>query len=160
MAGTAKRGAVKKPPPKKATTSGADKKKRKALKRRKAALSVPEGKNGGKLTKAGMGRPPGKQNAVTVLLKDAVLRAAELSGKKIDPKNKQHSDLVKYLSWLALDHPTAFTTLLGKILPLQIGGTADEGEGISIQINFTTPEVRELKPTFIDVTPSEVAPDG
>ena len=82
------------------------------------------------------GRKKGTPNKTTQLLKDAVLRAAAVSGSKLS-KDKKYPPLVRYLAWLAIEHPPTFGTLLGKVLPLQIGGTGDEGEGIDIQINFT-----------------------
>ena len=42
----------------------------------------------------------------------------------------------KYLIWLAREHPGVFGSLLGRVLPMQVGGTSDEGDGINIQINF------------------------
>ena len=65
---------------------------------------------------AGKGRPKGSPNKTTALLKLAVLQAAEAEGSDGNGKD----GLVGYCRSLARDHPTAFTTLLGKILPSQL----------------------------------------
>jgi len=85
---------------------------------------------------AGSGRQPGQQNKTTQLLKDAVLKAAGISGTDLS-KNKKYTGLERYLVWLSKQHPVAFTGLLSKVLPMQIGGTSDEGDGINIQIVFS-----------------------
>jgi len=59
------------------------------------------------------GRTKGTPNKTTALLKDAILQAAEGAGD---------GDLVAYLSVQAIENPTAFLTLLGKVLPLQVMG--------------------------------------
>lgn len=64
------------------------------------------------------GRPKGSQNKTTALLKEAILKAAELAGE--DGKGKGKT--VGYLKKLAKEHPPAFSQLLGKVLPLQIEG--------------------------------------
>ena len=86
------------------------------------------------------GRRKGTPNRTSQLLKDAVLQAAEIQGNKIN-KDKQLSGLIKYLQFIAAEHPAQFCTLLNRVMPLQIGGEQDIGEGINITINFT-PSVR------------------
>ena len=78
------------------------------------------------LTNAGKGRPKGAVNKTTALLKDAILRAAEAAGGK--------GGTVAYLTDQAKDNPAAFLTLLGKVLPLQIQGSGEDGK-IIVQIN-------------------------
>ena len=96
------------------------------------------------------GRKRGTPNRTTQLIKDAVLRAAELSGQSLS-KNKKYTGLEKYLMFLAMDHPAVFGALLNKILPMQVGATTDEGDGINIQINFTDPpKVIDHQPRFVD----------
>ena len=96
------------------------------------------------------GRKRGTPNKTTALLKDAVLRAAEIQGNKLS-KDKRNPGLVKYLVFLSAEHPGPFATLLGRVLPLQIDGSTDEDEGINIQIHFTkAPKVIEHAPRFID----------
>jgi hypothetical protein len=60
--------------------------------------------------KAGPGRPKGVPNKSTALLKDMILTALEGAGG------------VDYLQTQADDNPTAFLTLVGKVLPLQVTG--------------------------------------
>ncbi len=55
---------------------------------------------------------------MTSLLKDAVVKAAELEGGE--------EGLVGYLRVQAIENPGPFLSLLGKVLPLQVGG---EGGG-------------------------------
>lgn len=73
---------------------------------------------------AGKGRKKGVQNKVTSKLKDAILKAANLSG--FDKKGK--GGLVGYLRRVADDDVKAFSGLLGRVLPLQV----TDGDGKSI----------------------------
>ena len=66
------------------------------------------------------GRQPGTPNKTTALLKDAILKAAELAGGE--------GGLVQYLTDQATANPAAFMTLLGKVLPMQVEGTGSGGE--------------------------------
>lgn len=69
--------------------------------------------------KPGPGRPKGVPNKVTSLLKDEILQAAAAA----------HPDgRVGYLTEQARENPTAFLTLLGKVLPTQVSGSGDNGE--------------------------------
>jgi hypothetical protein len=61
------------------------------------------------------GRPAGIPNKFTGALKDMILHALESAGG------------TEYLAAQAKENPSAFLTLVGKVLPLQIGG----GEGMS-----------------------------
>lgn len=60
--------------------------------------------------KAGPGRPKGLPNKTTAALKDMILQALDQAGG------------VEYLKTQSTDNPTAFLTLVGKVLPLQLGG--------------------------------------
>ena len=62
------------------------------------------------------GRKKGTPNKITALLKDAILKAATDAG---------NGDLAKYLQTQAEKNPTAFLGLLGKVLPMQVGGNPD-----------------------------------
>lgn len=62
---------------------------------------------------AGPGRPKGKPNKTTALLKDAILKAATDAGD---------GDMAAYLAKQAKENPGPFMALLGKVLPLQIVG--------------------------------------
>lgn len=63
--------------------------------------------------RAGMGRPKGAVNKTTKALKDMILEALDNSGG------------VEYLQKQADANPTAFLTLVGKVLPLQVSGDPD-----------------------------------
>jgi hypothetical protein len=74
----------------------------------------------------GRGRPKGAQNKVTKALKDMILAALDNKGG------------VEYLERQAEANPTAFLTLVGKVLPLTIGG--DPG----------APLIHEIRRTIVD----------
>lgn len=74
---------------------------------------------------AGKGRPKGAVNKTTAALKEAILQAAQAVGH--DGKGKE--GLVGYLKRVAQEDVKAFSTLLGKVLPLQVTG---EGGGAVI----------------------------
>jgi len=63
---------------------------------------------GGK--REGAGRPKGSPNRTTTQVKDMILEALDGAGG------------VDYLQEQARDNPTAFLTLVGKVLPLQLAG--------------------------------------
>lgn len=62
---------------------------------------------------AGRGRPKGSPNKTTAALKDMILQALDNAGG------------IDYLADRAKDNPTAFLTLVGKVLPLQVSGDPD-----------------------------------
>jgi len=70
----------------------------------------------------GPGRPKGSRNKATVAVKEAVLAALEGAGG------------VKYLEQQARDNPTAFLTLVGKVLPLQVD--ANHGGKVVAEVVF------------------------
>lgn len=63
------------------------------------------------------GRKKGTPNKTTALLKDAILQAATEAGGR--------DGLVGYLTIQASANPGPFMALLGKVLPMQISGDAD-----------------------------------
>lgn len=66
---------------------------------------------------AGKGRPKGVPNKMTAAVKEAILAAAEAA----------HDDgMVGYLTEQAKANPTAFMTLIGKVLPLQVTGESGQ----------------------------------
>lgn len=68
---------------------------------------------GTKPPRAGMGRPKGSKNKTTTAVKEMVLQALGNVGG------------VKYLEEQAEANPTAFMTLVGKVIPLQVAGDED-----------------------------------
>lgn len=75
----------------------------------------------------GPGRPKGSQNKTTALLKDAILRAAEIAGNKVGSEG-----LVSYLAEQAEENPGPFMSLLGKVLPMQV--TGEDGGALIVEI--------------------------
>ncbi len=65
------------------------------------------------------GRKKGTPNKITALLKDDILQAAS----DAHPEGR-----VGYLTQQAKENPTAFLTLLGKVIPTQVEGSGDKGE--------------------------------
>jgi hypothetical protein len=68
------------------------------------------------------GRRKGTPNKITALLKEAVIKAAEIVGEDGNGKN----GLVGYLCAAAKENIPAFLTLLGKAMPLQLTGGGDD----------------------------------
>lgn len=66
----------------------------------------------------GPGRGAGNVNKTTKTLKEAILLAAEQVGHD----NKGKDGLTGYLRRVAQEDAKAFSTLLGKVLPLQVTG--------------------------------------
>lgn len=66
----------------------------------------------------GPGRPKGAVNRTTAVLKEAILKAAELTGRD----GEGEEGLIGYCRKLAVDEPKAFASLLGRVLPLQVSG--------------------------------------
>lgn len=64
----------------------------------------------------GAGRKKGQANKVTKELKDMILGALDGAGG------------VSYLQAQAESNPSAFMSLVGRVLPLTIKGAGDEGE--------------------------------
>lgn len=79
-------------------------------------------KNDNVAGKAGPGRPKGSVNKTTAILKDAILAAAAEAGGE--------DGLVGYLKTQATQTPASFLPLLGKVLPMQLSGTGEQGQHI------------------------------
>lgn len=75
-------------------------------------MEAPKVGPNGKRAKTG-GRVKGTPNKLTGALKDMILSALDTAGG------------VNYLVAQAHDNPSAFMTLVGKVLPLQVGGDPD-----------------------------------
>jgi hypothetical protein len=73
------------------------------------------GVNGGK--RAGAGRKKGSPNKLTGELKEMILEAANLAGGE--------GGTVQYLRTQAAANPTAFMSLLGRVLPMTMAGDKD-----------------------------------
>jgi hypothetical protein len=87
------------------------------------------GKNTGN---AGKGRPKGSPNKHTALLKDAILKAAELAGGS--------EGMIGYLHDQAMANPGPFMALLGKVLPMQIAGDPDSPLNVITRIELVAPD--------------------
>lgn len=101
---------------------------------------------GGK--RPGAGRPKGVPNKLTALLKDAILKAAELAGE--DGKGK--NGMVGYLTAQASANPGPFMTLLGKVLPIQNVITGADGGPIETKDVTRETIVSEVDRLFTDPT--------
>jgi len=75
---------------------------------------------------AGKGRPKGSQNKATKALKDMILGALDDAGGQ------------DYLRRQSIENPTAFMTLIGKVLPTTIN--ADVKGEVGVVIRRFTPE--------------------
>lgn len=64
---------------------------------------------------AGKGRPKGSPNKLTADVKAMILAALDKAGG------------IEYLVKQSEENPTAFLTLVGKVLPLSIGGDPNAG---------------------------------
>lgn len=78
--------------------------------------------------KPGPGRPKGLPNKTTQLLKDAILKAATDAGE---------GDMAAYLTTQAKENPGPFMALLGKVLPMQIAGDAENPLVINVTVGGT-----------------------
>lgn len=76
------------------------------------------------------GRQKGTPNKTTALLKDAILKAAELAGNKVDDGG--NGGLVSYLEKQAIQNPGPFLALLGKVLPMQVNAELDHSGSVGI----------------------------
>lgn len=87
----------------------------------------------------GPGRPKGQPNKTTALLKDAILRAAELAGGEATVDSP--GGMVAYLKKQAAENPGPFMALLGKVLPTQISGDPDNPLKLVTRIELVAPRV-------------------
>jgi hypothetical protein len=86
--------------------------------------------------KPGPGRPPGAQNKLTKTLKEAILQAAEDVGYD----GEGDEGLVGYLKKVAKEDVKAFSSLLGKVLPMTVANP--DGEAFRTENEWTVRLVR------------------
>lgn len=79
-----------------------------------------EPKVGANRGNAGKGRPKGTPNKTTKQVKEMILAALDMAGG------------IDYLVRQSEENPTAFMTLVGKVLPLQLSG--DEENPVAIRM--------------------------
>jgi hypothetical protein len=103
-------------------------------------------KRGKPFEKGNTGRPKGVPNKTTTLLKDAILLAAENAGGA--------DGMVGYLQEQAAANPSAFMTLLGKVLPLQLTGA--DGRPIDVSQRHS-PEAVKAFNSALDRMMTELA---
>lgn len=84
---------------------------------------------GGKRPNAG--RKRGSSGATNILLKEAIIEAAAAVGDGGKKKG-----LVAYLTERAKDQPVAFMGLIGRVVPLQVEGTGEDGRIIIQTVNY------------------------
>jgi len=101
---------------------------------KKNATSFKKGRN-----KTG-GRKAGTPNKTTLVLREAVLTAAEAAGNEVGDDG-----LLSYLMRVALDHPSTFMPLLARVMPQQI-----ESQQTSPPTSQEPPTSEELR------TPEEI----
>lgn len=85
--------------------------------------------NGHGGSRKGAGRKKGSNGTINKLIRECVLRAAENVGRD----GKGADGMVGYLEARAVDQPQAFMSMLGRIIPMQVEGTGDDG-AITVKI--------------------------
>jgi hypothetical protein len=70
--------------------------------------------------KSGKGRPKGVKNKFTMAVKEMILEALDKAGG------------VEYLVEQSKENPVAFMGLVGKVLPMQLAGSGDDGEHVVV----------------------------
>ena len=100
--------------------------------------------------RAGAGRPKGSLNKVSKALKDMILASLDRVGGE------------EYLAKLAIENSSAFSSLLGKILPTQLATDAQTNGGAGVEFRFVREIVYPSGQRHIEgVTPKSLpAPDA
>lgn len=83
--------------------------------------------------KPGPGRPKGMPNKTTALLKDAILKAAQMAG------GGSEDGIALYLTEQAEKNPGPFMSLLGKVLPMTVAGDANSPLELVTRIELVAP---------------------
>jgi len=91
------------------------------------------------------GRPPGSGNKVPAILKEAIIKAAELAGGE--------EGLTGYLQAQAKANPSAFMGLLGKVLPLQMAGVDGVQQLVEVKLSVVQSEQQTSKQRVLDAKP-------
>lgn len=73
------------------------------------------------------GRKAGTPNKMTAELKEMILQALDGAGG------------VEYLQGVAVSHPPAFLSLVGKVLPMTISGDPENPLNASLTVTFVKP---------------------
>ena len=87
------------------------------------------------------GRPTGSRNKVPAILKEAIIKAAELAGGE--------EGLTGYLQAQANANPSAFMALLGKVLPLQMAGV--DGVRQLVEVELTVVQSEQQTRTYLKI---------
>lgn len=77
---------------------------------------------------AGRGRPKGSKNKVQTAVKEMVIQALSDAGG------------IEYLVTQSRENPTAFMTLVGKVLPLQVSGELEHQVKVSGALAWKPPQ--------------------
>jgi hypothetical protein len=77
---------------------------------------------------AGRGRPKGSPNKVQAAVKEMVIQALSDAGG------------VEYLVTQSRENPTAFLTLVGKVLPLQVSGEMEHNVKVAGALAWNPPQ--------------------
>ena len=87
-------------------------------------LREPDGryKNGG--ARPGAGRPKGSPNKLSHSLKEMILASLDDVGGR------------KYLARLAIENSSAYSSLIGKVLPTTLAASESDGGGLGIKVEF------------------------
>lgn len=130
------------------------------------------------------GRPAGTPNAITKVLKDAVMLAGDLAGEfsvsykvvgsgktkrlvEVVTKGKGQG-LVNYLRSLAIHHPALYVSLLLKLMPMQLKATLENDNTNTIIHKFSgidlskcgRDELNRMYKELVSAKPSELIPEA
>lgn len=100
-----------------AKASSSASKRRKSARPARRAPAKPKNTTGlVPFAKGNAGKKPGTKNKLGVKLKEAILQAAEMSGRN----GRGKDGAVGYLVWLSRAEPAVFGRMLEKVMPLQV----------------------------------------